>query len=374
MCISHVPNDDIPVQNIEPRQKPLGRIVRTILRKKWWVRGLPKNSSVRRPNNQRSDNGEKHSNSHLRSAPAKNETLRKRQPKRAPRHHTTRWISQNVQNLLDDKLNSLPSLMKADSYDVALLQETKRLTDTVDVEGYRFFFHGEAGGKQCNREARAGVGIGLSRLGQDAWKRAGSHDPIRISCGEGDKKAGRIIGLRLTFIDRKGKEVKYCVISAHLPHSGYSDDEYDECFEAIGHIVDGLDPQTIPYLGSDINARMGTSNDHESETPALGPYGLANFNARGERALHHISNMGFCSLPSFFQHDHYTSWYTINGCEPVLIDTCCTRKEDRKRFTDVYVGKNTFVESDHNPITAELKILGRTKRSGQAKKKRRRTH
>ena len=40
-----------------------------------------------------------------------------------------------------------------------------------------------------------------------------------------------------------------------------------------------------------------------------------------------------------------------------------------KRFTDVYVEEKTLVPSDHYPIIAKVKILGRTKGQGRAKKK-----
>ena len=137
---------------------------------------------------------------------------------------------------------------------ITLFQETKLAgyTETV-VDKHMFFLFG-----QENTERRAGGGIMLSPDAIEAWKHAGSPNPKKIICAN----AGWILGIELHFLDDYDHLLKIFVISAHLPHTGYDNDDYDACLEELIHMIDSCTNDVIPMIGADLNARIGTRNDH----------------------------------------------------------------------------------------------------------------
>ena len=92
----------------------------------------------------------------------------------------------------------------------------------------------------------------------EAWKHAGSPYPKKSICAN----AGQILGIELHFLDDYDHLLKIFVISAHLPHTGYDDDDYDACLEELTHMIDSCTNDVIPMIGADLNACIGTRNDH----------------------------------------------------------------------------------------------------------------
>ena len=198
-------------------------------------------------------------------------------------------------------METLPHVMAKENIDVALLQETKKPSDTLEIDGYYFFLHGE------EKEKRAGVAIVLSPRAFQAWHRAGRPEPIRINCAD----AGRIIGLHLTFLDHAKRNVRMFVVSAHLPHSGYSDDAFLECFEKIEKLIDDFPEDVIPHVGADLNAQLGIRSDSPDFSDVIGPYGIKGCNPRGQKALQILTSMGLRSATSYFPAKSYWSWTSI---------------------------------------------------------------
>ena len=168
---------------------------------------------------------------------------------------------------------------RAEQFDTAvtLFQETKYAGyHEKKVHDHLFFLHGTE-----DQEKRSGVGIMLAPLAIAAWKCAGSPSPIKLMCA----KAARLIGVELHFLDEKQRTMKIFVISAHMPHSDektYTDEDYEDCITQLIGMMSLCDDDVIPFVGADLNARIGTRSQHdEMAAQIIGPHSLPETNNRG---------------------------------------------------------------------------------------------
>ncbi|MGH3053611.1 MAG: hypothetical protein ACRDL7_01375, partial [Gaiellaceae bacterium] len=253
-------------------------------------------------------------------------------------------------------METLADIMSSDKppFDVALLSETHRPTNRQQIQKCLFFLHGNS-----PKERKSGVAIALSQAGTDAWKRAGSPDPHTFSSKDG---SGRLIGLHLEFTDHADRPVKCYVIAGHLPHSGHPDDVFDECLDELLDMLSALSDTTIPIIGIDANAQIGTrtSKGNQPYKQVVGPHGFPAKNARGRTLLTALSNAGLCSPTTLFQAAEYDTW-TSKHEKPMQIDYILIRQSDTKRVTRCQVNES-IVSSDHKSVEIELKIIARMRR------------
>ena len=183
--------------------------------------------------------------------------------------------------------------MKEQKIDIGLFQETRRPEGTDEVNGVHFFFHGK------KKENRSGVAIALGPRALQSRRLAGRPDPIRITSAE----AGRIIALPLRITQKKNKksrELNYLFISVHFPHTGYNNKEFDNTCNELSKLLDSQPDDVIPIIGADLNANIGTRNQHDEDIGStLGPHGIPYVNDRGRLALSFLRRQGLCSVSSF---------------------------------------------------------------------------
>jgi endonuclease/exonuclease/phosphatase family metal-dependent hydrolase len=121
----------------------------------------------------------------------------------------------------------------------------------------------------------------LGPTARQAYKRAGSPEPIRKFCAKGS----RIIAVNLSFKDPRNKTIKFCIMSVHMPHCGknYTDNDFLQCLQCIEDILKSLDKNTVPLIFGDFNARIGTRQEYSfaAATPLLGKFGNTETNDRG---------------------------------------------------------------------------------------------
>jgi hypothetical protein len=175
------------------------------------------------PHWQRMSSGSAHPEAHPAASPS---SLLGQNKTRVLRYQTVKILQSNAQSLTNDKIESLISHMQSENFDIALLQETKRLTDIMEVHGYRMFFYGGGNPETPGKELRAGVAIVLGPRAIAAWKEAGMPDPTLFPP---TAKAARAMSLDLIFKDFRGRPIQMHCVSAHLPHSNYSNSDYQEC-------------------------------------------------------------------------------------------------------------------------------------------------
>ena len=233
----------------------------------------------------------------------------------------------------------------------------------------------DKGTTRVKRGLRRGVAIILNEKFYDAWKLAGSIEPVTSST-TGDH-GGRIIGLTLKFpkIDGRGKKIKdsegrqdyfkIFLMSVYMPalKKNLEKDEVqphgDFISNELGPILRDAPRNAEIIMGSDINASIGTRID--AEETVLGPNGRdyrgssENSRARGEDVLNMLMQQSMRVQNTYFTHDSYDTYYHKNGQFPVMYDIFATSQSLHKRVRDCKVVDNG-VESDHKAVKMSITI------------------
>jgi hypothetical protein len=95
------------------------------------------------------------------------------------------------------------------------------------------------------------------------------------------------MALELHFKDQANKIVKLFAITAYLPCSTYSDNDYELTLQELARIIRLCPLDAIPNIGGDLNASIGTADPQEEDdnnhhqTGPIGPHGNPHHNAHG---------------------------------------------------------------------------------------------
>ena len=118
----------------------------------------------------------------------------------------------------------------------------------------------------------------------------------------------------------------------------------------------------------DANARLerrGRVKLESEECKVLAAYGRDTLNDNGDRLLSFPANRVLALSNTFFSAAKNATSHTFNGRGNIYIDYILTRQRDRKLMRDVTVHPQpSFLPiSDHNIVTAYVKLFGRFARS-----------
>ena len=122
------------------------------------------------------------------------------------------------------------------------------------------------------------------------------------------------------------------------------------------------------FVLMDANARPGRRGGGKlgsEECKVLGAFGRDILNDNGERLLSFSANRELALLNTFFSTAKNAISQTFNGRDKKRVDYILTRQRDRKIVRDVTVHPQPpFLRiSDHNIVTAHVKLLGRFARN-----------
>ena len=171
-----------------------------------------------------------------------------------------------------------------------------------EILGHEVFINGESA-------TTGGVGIILSKNSTQAWKKAGSKQPITIK--------GRIMGLHLEFGNKKNP-VKIFAISVYLPctrskNHKEREEEFASLLDELKELVQTECKNGVkPVIGGDFNSILGTRNHYDDSSDinkCLGPNGNDEENERGRLVVSELlENLNLCNPASFFIKKSYTTW------------------------------------------------------------------
>ena len=126
------------------------------------------------------------------------------------------------------------------------------------------------------------------------------------------------------------------------------------------------------FMLMDANARTGKRGGGKlgsEECKVLGVYVRDTLNDSGERLLSFSADHGLALLNTFSSTADNAISHTFNGRGKTRIDYILTRQRDRKLVRGVTVQpQSSFLPfSDHNIVTAHVKLLGRFARNRQVR-------
>ncbi|GFR73743.1 craniofacial development protein 2-like [Elysia marginata] len=108
---------------------------------------------------------------------------------------------------------------------------------------------------------------------------------------------------RILVVKLSGKPFDIYVIQIYAPTSEHSDDEIEKFYEKLDNVKGNLNTQDVKIVMVDFNAKVG----NEKIEDTVGPHGIGDINARGERLVewcgehdYSITNTWFRNYPRSF--------------------------------------------------------------------------
>ena len=238
--------------------------------------------------------------------------------------------------------------------DIIGLQETRRSGQSALLQaGYVVYCSGESGGDGEGKKGQGGVGLAVRK----SISRAEARPPEFIS--------DRLLKVTLELCGR-ARAVTFVV--GYAPTDPQPLRKKNAFWTALERAVKEVPEHEQLFVLMDANARTGRRGGGKlgsEECKVLGAYGRDNLNDNGERLLSFSANHELALLNTFFSTAKSAISHTFNGRGKKCIDYILTRQRDRKFVRDVTVHPQpSFLPiSDHNIVTAHVKLLGRLARN-----------
>jgi len=316
--------------------------------------------------------------------------------------HTANIITQNVEGYMRvardpegdgdfradhdyTKLEAIVDRMEAKNIGAYCIQETWDYGDEFckDIgRGYFLWHHNyderdtrEVEGRQVRRGLRRGVAIILNQEFYDAWKEAGSVEPVTSSTRR--EHGGRVIGITLKFpkIDSRGKKIKdskgrqgylnFFLMSVYMPslekklEEGEVQPHGDFIRNELNPILRDAHRDAEIIMGGDINASIGIRVDADEKV--LGPNGMdyrcstVTSRAREDDVLNLLTQQCMRVQNTYFTHDEYATYFDKCDKLPVMYDIFATSQSFHKRVRDCKV-VDSGIESDHDAVMISITI------------------
>ena len=241
------------------------------------------------------------------------------------------------------------------SCDIIGLQETRRSGQSALLQaGYVVHCSSESGGDGVGKKGQGGVGLAVCK----SISRAEARPPEFIS--------DRLLKVTLELCGR-ARAVTF--VMGYAPTDTRSVGKKNAFWTALERVVKEVPEHEQLFVLMDANARTGRRGGGKlgsEECKVLGAYGRDNLNNNGDRLLSFSANHELALLNTFFSTTAKNAIsHTFNGRGKKCNDYILTRQRDRKLVWDVTVHPQpSFLPiSDHNIVTAHVKLLGRFARN-----------
>jgi len=154
-------------------------------------------------------------------------------------------------------------------------------------------------------------------------------------------------------------------VQVYAPTETSPVEEKDAFYEQLQTTLDDVPSYDVKLLLGDFNAKIGP--DRRGSEAVIGPHGSAqNTNDNGERMTMMCSANGLYVGNTLFKHKriHKMTWTSPDGNTQNEIDYVCINRRWRSSLLDVRAYRGAGVGSDHNLVTAKIRIkLLKVKRS-----------
>ena len=234
--------------------------------------------------------------------------------------------------------------------DIIGLQETRRSGQSALLQaGYVVYCSGESGGEGEGKKGHGGVGLAVRK----SISRAEARPPEFIS--------DRLLKVTLELCGR-ARAVTFVV--GYAPTDTQSIGKKNTFWTALERVVKEVPEHEQFFVLVDANARTGRRGGGKLGSEVckfLCAYGRGTPNDNGERLLSFSASHELALSNTFFITAKSAISHTFNGRDRKCIDYILTRQRDRKLVRDVIVhSQPSFLPiSDHNIVTAHVKLLGR---------------
>ncbi|XP_072022999.1 craniofacial development protein 2-like [Amphiura filiformis] len=181
---------------------------------------------------------------------------------------------------LGRKVIGKSSLMKLEDLVLTSLDSAKHMTESetlINKDEYTILLAGRKDGI-----GREGVGFLISQ-------------PLLECLVSYESVSSRIITAKF-----KMKDGILNIINVYAPTTTHSDEESDEFYDGLQHLLQKVNKKEKLILMGDFNAKIGS--DSKTWTPAMGKYGIGKINSRGEKLLEFCMLHKLTVCNTHFQH------------------------------------------------------------------------
>ena len=175
---------------------------------------------------------------------------------------------------------------------------------------------------------------------------------------------------RILVVHLDTKPVQTSIIQVYAPTSTHTDEEIEEFYSQLQTVQDSINNNNPTIIMGDFNAKVGQG---ASKHQGLGPHGLGLRNESGEKLLTFSQANHLCILNTWFQHHprRLFTW-TSNDRQKTKnqIDYILVSKSWFTSFIDCKTRPGADGDTDHNLLTAKMKMKGFKKKSSNSSPKR----
>ena len=173
---------------------------------------------------------------------------------------------------------------------------------------------------------------------------------------------------RLLYVRFNSKYTKISVIVGYAPIEDAEDDDKDNFYSSVQSVLDRIPKHDMVLLIGDFNARVGSDNQFRERT--MGKHGLGRMTDNGERLVNLCEENDLVIGGTLFTHKdiHKLTWTSPDGRTQSQIDHIIINGKWRHSLLDVRVMRHADVGSDHNLVTAKIRIKLRKARIGDKRK------
>ena len=146
------------------------------------------------------------------------------------------------------------------------------------------------------------------------------------------------------------------VIRCYAPTNDSEDDQKDSFYLQLERVLNDLRDKDVNILMGDFNAKVGADNTGYEEI--MGRHALGEMNDNGERFAEVCGSNNFVIGGSIFPHKriHKATWISPDQVTENQIDHICISKKFRRSLIDVRVKRGADAASDHQLLTAKVKL------------------
>ena len=206
---------------------------------------------------------------------------------------------------------------------------------------------GECGGENDGKKGQGGVGLAV----RNSITRA-ARPPEFIS--------DRLLKVTL---ELRGRAKAVTFVVAYAPTESQNANNKHAFWTSLDRVVEEVPKHEQLFVLMDANARTGRRKKGQvgsKDSKILGAYGRDTLNDNGELLLSFANNHDLALVNTFFSTPKGGVSHTFNGRGKKRIDYILTRQRDRKfvRNVTVHPQPSFLPISDHNIVSAPVKLLG----------------
>lgn len=246
----------------------------------------------------------------------------------------------------------------------ACVQETWRVGSEDLVNGDCVLLSVGLSETEQSTRGSQGVGVVLSRAGQDAWAKA-DHEVHRDF-------GARVMAVRLVVHGSDGREFGLFLVSAYAPIGCAPPEKWDAFFAGLDVCIARKRTGDVLFLGVDSNSSMGIHSNSRMEAECksfspIGCFGLSHINDSGRRFHSYLATREYAAVSTWFPKRSYGTWIHPRSRLQHQLDHVVTEQRDKKKFLDCGV-RRPLIGSDHRGICARLCASSRVKKTSCARR------